>query len=570
MKRLSERVLLGGFLAGLFLLTSASCSPSASPPPEGSGNTTSSNGGASSTNHGGAGNVTTGGNGATITGGNGSTTGGANSFPTGGANSFPTGGANSFPTGGANSVPTGGAGSIAGGSSTAGTGGAAAVCSTDANLVNATGCFVGCDPTLTTDNPEGIQGGFYVYGDGPAGGPPKSCPPLVNPPCSATGVCITGKTFADMDYTNGWGCGVGLSLNDTGGTPDVKQLYSGPTSCFSYTLTGSSGGNEVRIGFTQAAAGGTSPYISIPPFSNGKTGTACFKDASCNGILGCTPPSVSAPSGYDIQFQVVGGNNAGSYSMCLTNLTPVTTGATSLTQICGKLGAPDDVEHVGKYDLHNNVNNDSGGTQCVTPTQNGTSVGFKIDSSSLSDPGSTPAAYPAITDGWHYGKLSGDTALPKAMSAVGSVMSTVAYTGSDGKYDASYDMWVLPTLPMATVGGACAAPPCTPAGGLEVMLWLNHTNPPLPIGGSPVGTFMGYNVWVGTNGTWNYVAYETTTQMGFTGNLKLFLMDAITRKGTQTPSAPGGPWLAGVEFGFELYGSGGTGLAVSSYTLTVQ
>jgi hypothetical protein len=241
-------------------------------------------------------------------------------------------------------------------------------------------------------------------------------------------------------------------------------------------------------------------------------------------------------------------------------LTPVTSGSSTLTQLCGAQGVPGaGNEDVGKYVAQNNVNT-SGDTLCMTPALSGATASFKIDSATFAT-GETLNAYPSLVDGWHYGRVSSDTALPKAMSALTSAMSSVAFTGSDGKYDAAYDIWVLPTLPSTAVK--------TPAGGLEVMLWLNHTNPPNPAGGQ-AGTFMGYNVWTGTVQNWNYVAYEATGKTSFSGDLAPFIKDAVSRKGTQTAAAAGGPWLAGIEFGFELYDYPGTGFAVTSFTSDVK
>jgi hypothetical protein len=532
MKRLAERVLVGGLLTGLMAFAMASCSPTASAPPGGGGDATGSGNG-TSTNQAGATGTSTAGNGSVGTAGNGTS------------------------QGGNGTVGTGGAGNTAGnaGVSSAGTagtaGGTAADCSTDPNLVNATGCFVGCDPTLTTDNPDGIQGAFYTYGDG------YSCTqPLVNPPCATGGICLSGSTVVDKTYTK-WGCGIGLELNATGGANSMKLPYAGTASCFNYTLSGSSGGNEVRIAFTQTSdtTGKVSPYVSIPAFANGKSGTICTKDVTCQGQMNCALTGMQ----YDLQIEVVGGNTAGAYNLCLTSLTPMGSGSSTLSDLCGAQGATNATEDVGKYFAQNNVNT-AGDMLCITPALNGTTPSFKVGNSTFAT-GATLNAYPSLVDGWHYGRVSSDTALPKAISALTSAQSTVAFTGSDGKYDAAYDIWVLPTLPSTSV--------TTPAGGLEVMLWLNHTNPPNPAG-SQAGTFMGYNVWTGTVQNWNYVAYEKTGATSFTGDLAPFIKDAVSRKGTQQTAAAGGPWLAGIEFGFELYDYPGTGFAVTSFTSTVQ
>jgi len=347
-----------------------------------------------------------------------------------------------------------------------------------------------------------------------------------------------------------------MELNSTGGDSPTKQAYTGPAKCFNYTLTGDSGGNEVRVSFTQSAdtAGQVSPYVSIPPFTSGKTGTVCTKDVSCQGQMHCAIGT--AP--YDIQFEVVGGNHMGTYNVCLSSLIPVVDGSSTLAALCGAQGSANGTADVGKYFVQNNLFPDASNKLCVTPKATTSGAGFTVDSATFGT-GANLNAYPSVVDGWHYGRVSSDSALPKKMSAIASVNSTAAFTGSDSKYDAAYDIWVLPTLPGPAV--------MTPAGGLEIMIWLNHSNPPNPAGGQG-GTYNGYNVWTGTVQSWNYVAYEKTGGSSFSGDLLPFIKDAIQRKGTQTSSSD--PYLAGIEFGFELYDYPGTGFAVTNFSSDVK
>ena len=432
---------------------------------------------------------------------------------------------------------------------TTGAGGAAVVsgdaglCTTDTNLVNAKGCWVGCDPASTVDNPQGLQGSFYMFGDG------SSCT-LQNPPCTAMGVCVSGTTAVDPTYAK-FGCGIGLELNSTGGTASVKQAYAGPTKCFKYTLTGSSGGNEVRMSFTQSAdtTGKVSPYVTIPSVTGSKEGTVCLADVSCQGQTKCT----LSGSVFDLQIGVVGGNKAGAYNLCLTSLVPVGTGQSTFSQICGKPGAADGTEDVGKYFVQNNVNNDPSGALCITPGLTGDAASFTIDSSTLHDPGNAPAAYPSIVDGWHYGRKSSDPKLPKQVSAITTIPSSVNFTGANGKYNASYDLWVLPTNNTAVT---------TPAGGLEVMIWLNYAG--VQPSGMQVGTFMGYDVWSGNVSSWKYIAYVKQGPTVLPTDLAPFVKDAVTRQGVPATS-----YLVGIEFGFELWQSG-NGFKVNSFTSTVN
>ena len=450
--------------------------------------------------------------------------------------------------GGALTATGGNAGSTASagnaGTASAGTAGAPE-CSTDPNLLQASSCWVGCDPTLDTDNPLGVQGAFYTFGDG------SSCTPL-NPPCTQAGICLSGTTAVDPSYAK-WGCGMGLELNSTGGVDSVKHAYAGTAKCFDYTLTGSSGGNEVRIAFTQSAdtTGKVSPYVSIPAFSNGKTGTVCFKDVSCQGQMKCAVGDAQ----YDIQLNVVGGNHAGAYAVCLTRLVPVATGTSTLPQICGAQGSANATADVGKYFAQNNVFPGGNDSACITPALNGNVASFKVDSATFQT-GAKLNAYPSLVDGWHFGRVSSDPALPKRISELTSAMSQVTYTGSDAKYDAAYDIWVLPNLPSTADK--------TPTGGLEVMMWLNSAGVS-PAGSDTHTTFMGWEVWTGNVESWKYVAYVKTGQSTYSGDLAPFIKNAVSLSSLSTNA-----YLAGIEFGFELYDYPGTGFAVTSFTSDVK
>ena len=529
MNRVTERALLGGTTTGLLLLIAAGCS-SKSDPATGAAGAAGVPAAGSSATAGAAGAVVSGGGAA-----------GAG-VPSGGAAGTASGNAGSA---GVHST-AGAAGLSSGGAATGGAAGAASVdCSLDPNLVKATDCWVGCDPTLSTDNPLGLQGAFYTFGDG------SSCTPL-NPPCTAQGVCLSGTTAVDKTYTK-WGCGMGLELSSTGGEASIKQPYAGAATCFNYTLSGSSGGNEVRIAFTQSAdtTGKVSPYVSVPAFTNGKSGTVCLKDVSCQGQLNCTVGSTA----YDLQVEVVGGNNAGAYNVCLTSLVPMGTGSSTLSQLCGAQGASNATEDVGKYFAQNNVFPGGSNTACITPASKSGAASFTVDSAVFAT-GATLNAYPSIVDGWHYGRMSTDSALPKQVSALVSANSSVSYTGSDGKYDAAYDMWVLPNKPTTATK--------TPSGGLEIMIWLSSAGVS-PAGNDTHTTFMGWEVWTGTVMDWKYVAYVKNGQTSFNGDLAPFVKNAVTLSDLPTTS-----WFSGIEFGFELYDYPGTGFAVTSFTADVK
>ena len=153
---------------------------------------------------------------------------------TGGSTTSGAGGTSTSGAGGSSSTGTGG-------SSSTGTGGSATSCTANpSQLVNSAAW--NCDAS----DPIAIQGAIYGYSDG------SSCAsPQPTNICTTGSCCISGTTVVDATSAK-WGCGIGMELNDAGGTA-TKMAYTGPVQCFNITLTGSSGGNEVRIGFTQKA-----------------------------------------------------------------------------------------------------------------------------------------------------------------------------------------------------------------------------------------------------------------------------------------------------------------------------
>ncbi len=198
-----------------------------------------------------------------------------------------------------------------------GSGGSTTGCSAEANypnLVNDTG-WIGCDAALTEDNPNGIQGAFYVYGDD------ITCAPPAGNPCTSGECCLDGATIVDDETYASWGCGIGMELNSDGGEPSVKSPYSGPSSCFAITLSGTSGGNAVRIGFTQSTSPNVSPYVEVPAITGSATHEVCFNDVSCPTWADATECSETGQN-YDLQIQVVGAERASTFTLCLTSVIP--------------------------------------------------------------------------------------------------------------------------------------------------------------------------------------------------------------------------------------------------------
>ncbi len=454
---------------------------------------------------------------------------------------------------------TPGAGGLGPGGSSAGSGGAAVLeCSLDPNLATHGG-WVGCDPALDTDNPMGLQGSLYMYHDGSTCTSPVAA-------CTGASCCIKGATAVDPTF-NKWGCGLGFELNSTGGLAPTKSAYAGAVKCFDISLTGSSGGNPVRISYTQAAAmtGKVAPFLELKPLTAGFEGTVCFDDVTCPTEW--VPAPDCTPGGpFDLQVQVVGGNTAGAFELCMTQLVPhdgTGAGLTTLGQICGIVGE-NDKEHLtaGSYRIQNNVLTAGNGSQCITAQAGGGAAAFKVDSGNLSTGGNAPVAYPSISYGWHFGQVTTGTGLPKLLSAITSAPTTVAFTvPGGGKYNAAYDIWAMPA--------SAGVNPATPAGGVEIMIWLAAGGGPTPIGSAGETVDIGgnsYEIWTGTNSTWQVVTFWAKSFVpGLTDHKLKPFFDKVVAMGKAQNN-----WnLHSIQFGFEIWNSA-PGFAVSNFRQAVN
>jgi len=169
--------------------------------------------------------------------------------------------------------------------------------------------WIGGDSASTADNPCGVQGAIYGFSDGTSCTVPAAL-------CSAGQCCISGATIVDATYA-AYGCGIGISLNDSGGTTSVKSAYSGTATSFRITISGTSAA-PIRIIFKQTASDTEeAPYEEV---AGPGTYTLTFADPTCpTWATTCTtggPP-------FDIQVQVAGGDTAGAFDLCLTELTPL-------------------------------------------------------------------------------------------------------------------------------------------------------------------------------------------------------------------------------------------------------
>ncbi len=191
--------------------------------------------------------------------------------------------------------------------------------------------WIGGDPELVEDNPCGVQGAISVDGDDGL----SSCTPANGTsPCTLDGsgrvrCCVSGATVIDPEY-RAWGCGLHIQLNAP--AEDGPLLpYAGPADGFLFELTGTTSGQEVRVGY-DASTGGD---VACAPFLGGEDGlsgspvdllsgsfstTMAFTDVNCPSGSDCGCEVGRVPHGFYVS--VSGGDVAGPFEICLSSLTP--------------------------------------------------------------------------------------------------------------------------------------------------------------------------------------------------------------------------------------------------------
>jgi hypothetical protein len=221
-------------------------------------------------------------------------------------------------------------------------------------------------------------------------------------------------------------------------------------------------------------------------------------------------------------------------------------------------------EQFGSVDINNKQyvvqsgmwNPSPGGRQCLNV--NTVTGAYTVITQTNKSTSGSPATYPFIYMGCHWGYCTNGSAMPIRVSAIRSAASSWSTTTADGIWNVSYDIW-FNTTP-ATSG----AP-----NGAELMIWLNSQGGVRP-GGSVVARNVGiggdlYDVWFSQDSATKYVAYrKTIVATSLTPDIKAFIDDAVSR-GYIKPSW----YLIAVEAGFEIW-DGGVGMSTNSFSVSVN
>ncbi|HEY8943227.1 MAG TPA: hypothetical protein VIM73_03145, partial [Polyangiaceae bacterium] len=462
-------------------------------------------------------------------------------------------------------APSGGTTGSSGGPAAGGSGGAAPACTPDlTNLVNKNAWVCAKDTNIA------MQGSWYGYGDN------TSCTPASNI-CATGACCISGATVTPDEMFTQWGCGIGLELNSSGGMMPTKLPYDGTVKCFDLELTGSSGKNVVRIGFTQSSdtTGKVSPFVEIPPFTSGWKGQVCFTDAECPtwAVTGgqCTKPVGMPGTPHDMQIQVsAGATTASDFNVCVSKVAPVTmTMGGGTTNSCSSVTGQGSISEqfgTGRVTCNGKeyiVQNNAWGSTAGQTITYGPGTKMKVTAQNGTGMNGAPASYPSIFIGSNAGRTTADSGLPKAVSALTAGTAKTSWSwaanGATGSYNASYDVWFSTT----SAGDSGAVP----SGGY-LMVWYHKPPDHQPIGTSMANATIGgrtWSVWFGNNEQTgkpcvSYVAQQTINSLEF--SLGDFIQDAVQRNYVQSTW-----YLTNVFTGFEIW-SGGVGLETTDFAVS--
>ncbi|HEY5961533.1 MAG TPA: hypothetical protein VIV60_33470 [Polyangiaceae bacterium] len=116
------------------------------------------------------------------------------------------------------------------------------------------------------------------------------------------------------------GGGIGITFNDPG-PAGIKMGYGGPAKGWNVTISGALNGQTLRFSYPPSATDVCAPFVDRNPVGTFAlpftTGVAC-PTSSCTPL--CIAPTL-AP--YELRVQVIGGDVAGAFDICITSITPL-------------------------------------------------------------------------------------------------------------------------------------------------------------------------------------------------------------------------------------------------------
>lgn len=186
--------------------------------------------------------------------------------------------------------------------------------------------------------PCSIEGAFYAFSDSGADETlgteddslawPKWSGSSFTNPYNQGRVCFSGETqlwpkatsLGTVRYDLNWGAGIRFSLSQDRESRSESR-YSGAIKGFRMKLEGKlEGGQTMRVGYTQGPNGS---YLDSPftPFTSLGEMDMLFEDAACpSWLTDCTDTGYAGPNPFELFIMVAGGDDAGPFDVCLTEL----------------------------------------------------------------------------------------------------------------------------------------------------------------------------------------------------------------------------------------------------------
>ena len=327
-------------------------------------------------------------------------------------------------------------------------------------------------------------------------------------------------------------CGAsGAATNATGGGSNTEHATGGSAS----------------VGGTSADTGGSGDTSSVST-GGGATGGA--------KATGGAPPGTGGVPG------------TGGAPQCNSNLT--SSGCTAvMPSQTGSLAGPYGTATVTAGDKQYFIQVNEWGSTAGQNLSYGGSVFFKMTQQSASTAtNGAPSGYPSVFIGSNNGHTTTGSGLPKAVSSLGTVLTTWnwsdngAINDTTSNFNAAYDVW------FSTNSGGDSG---NPSGGYLMVWYLAKGCQPLGSikeAGHLVDGLPGcWNVWVGTNNNKPVISYQHQGPlMTFGFDLNLFIKDAVKNY----PGTISNSWyLTNIFTGFEIW-SGGSALQSTSFCAEVN
>jgi cellulase/cellobiase CelA1/aryl-phospho-beta-D-glucosidase BglC (GH1 family) len=341
------------------------------------------------------------------------------------------------------------------------------------------------------------------------------------------------------------------------------SVAAGSSATDSITITDENGfTGSVTLAATGLPSGVTAAFGTNPATATSTlTLTASSSAAAGTSTVTITGTSGSVTASTTIALTITGGSGGGPGNGILG------AGVTPAVSVCA-VNSTVPIPAYGYADYYTFQNNEwnSTLTQCASVSGFGfdlTTANF--DQAALGAPAEyTPATYPSIFWGCHWGSCTTGSSLPIQESALSSSASSVSTVEPSGfTNDVSYDIWFNQTP--TTTGQP---------NGTEIMIWINSAGGPSPFG-TNVGTTTidgtTWQVWTGRQTSWNIVSYVQVPGNTVASNLNLmpFYQYATTQSVNGSAVLEPSWYLIDIEFGFEVW-DGGQGLALTGFSASAS